>query len=151
MLFKTHIAFGFLAALIATKFMQPGNQFLFAFILLVGAAFPDVDHPKSRIGQMAWPVSHLFEHRGFFHSFIAIAFFTFALFLISGSMLYSVAFLLGYASHILADALSVQGIMPFHPFLRLRLKGVFHTGAFYEYAALFVLIALDIFALFFIL
>lgn len=151
MLFKTHIAFGFLVAIIATRFIQPENQFLFAFILLIGAAFPDIDHPKSRIGQMAWPIAHLFEHRGFFHSFIAIAFFTFSLFLISGSMLYSIAFLLGYASHILADALSTQGIMPFHPLAKFRLRGIFHTGAYYEYATLFVLIALDIFAMFFVI
>ncbi|MBW2971479.1 metal-dependent hydrolase, partial [Candidatus Woesearchaeota archaeon] len=104
MMLKTHLAFGFLVAIAALHFLKPENQLLFAFIILIGAAFPDIDHPKSRLGQMAWPLSWFFEHRGFFHSFIATALLTCLLFLVSGSMLYSIAFLLGYASHIFADS-----------------------------------------------
>ena len=147
-MFKTHLAFGFLVAIVALKFLNPQNQLLFAFILLIGASFPDIDHPKSRIGQMAWPISLFFEHRGFFHSFFGISIFTFLLYFISGSMLYSIAFLLGYASHIFADTLTTQGIMPIHPLSHFKLRGAMHTGAFYEYALLFVLLAVDIFLLF---
>jgi len=150
MMLKTHLAFAFLVAIVSMKFLSPGNQLLFAFILLIGAAFPDIDHPKSRLGQMAWPFSVFFEHRGFFHSFLGIALFTGLLFLISGSMLYSIAFLLGYASHIFADALNYKGIMPFHPLLKIKLKGFMQTGAFYEHALFFVLLAFDIFLLFII-
>jgi len=150
MLFRTHIAFGFLVAIFALKFFDPENQLLFAFILLIGAAFPDIDHPKSRLGQMAWPISVFFEHRGFFHSFFAIALFPAILFIISDSVLYSIAFLLGYASHILSDSISTQGIMPLHPLLKLRFHGPFHTGAFYEHAFFFILIALCIFSLIFL-
>ena len=145
MMFKTHIAFGFLIAVISLKFLEPANQLLFAFILMFGAAFPDIDHPRSRLGQMAWPIAHLFEHRGFFHSLFAIALFSFAAYLISGSLLYSTAFLLGYASHILADAITTQGIMPLHPILKFRLKGFFDTGKFVEYSLFFTLLAFDIF------
>jgi inner membrane protein len=148
MMLHTHLAFAFLIAIIALKFLSPQNQLLFTFILLIGAAFPDIDHPKSRLGQMAWPFSVFFEHRGFFHSFLGIALFTGLLFLISGSMLYSVAFLLGYASHIFADSLTVQGIMPLHPIIKSKIRGMMHTGAFYEYALFFVLLAFDIFLLF---
>jgi inner membrane protein len=148
MMFKTHMAFAFLIAVIALRFLNPENQLLFAFILLIGAAFPDIDHPKSRMGQMAWPISYIFEHRGFFHSFFGIAFFTFLLFLISGSMLYSIAFLLGYASHIFADALTQQGVMPLHPILKLRLRGIFHTGNFMEYSFFFVILSVSIFLMF---
>ncbi|MBU2561016.1 MAG: metal-dependent hydrolase, partial [Nanoarchaeota archaeon] len=105
------------------------------------------DHPKSRLGQMAWPLSVFFEHRGFFHSFFGIATFTFLLFLISNSMLYSIAFLLGYASHIFADALTTSGIGPLHPLMKFRLRGAMHTGAFCEYALFFVLMAVNIFLL----
>lgn len=146
-MFKTHIALGFLIALIAILFLRPENQILFAFILLVGAAFPDIDHPKSRLGQMAWPVSRLFEHRGFFHSFFAIAIFTALLYLISGSVLHSTAFLLGFASHIFADTLTTQGIMPLHPLSRLKLRGCLKSGAFYEYALFFILVAFSIFVM----
>jgi len=151
MLFKTHIAFGFLIALLALKFLNPQNQLLFAFILLLGAAFPDIDHPKSRLGQMAYPFSLFFEHRGFFHSFFGIALFTFISYIISGSMIYSIAFLLGYASHILVDSFTKEGIMPIHPLSHFKFRGAFRTGAFYEYALLFVLMAFDIFVMMFIL
>ncbi|MBW2972622.1 metal-dependent hydrolase [Candidatus Woesearchaeota archaeon] len=147
MMLKTHLAFGFLVAIAALHFMKPENQLLFAFIILIGAAFPDIDHPKSRLGQMAWPLSWFFEHRGFFHSFIATALLTCLLFLVSGSMLYSIAFLLGYASHIFADSLTTSGIGPLHPLMKFRLRGALHTGAFYEYAFFFVLMAVNIFLL----
>jgi inner membrane protein len=147
MMFKTHLAFGFLIAIIAIRFLNPANQLLFAFILLIGAAFPDIDHPKSRLGQMAWPIARLFEHRGFFHSFFAIAIFTALLFIISNSMLYSIAFLLGYASHIFADTLTTAGIMPLHPLLKFKLRGAMRTGAFYEYSIFFTLVAFSIFLL----
>jgi len=146
-MFKTHIAFGFLVALIAIRFLRPENQLLFAFILLIGAAFPDIDHPKSRLGQMAWPISRLFEHRGFFHSFFAIALFPILLYLLSGSTLYSIAFLFGYSSHIFADTLTTKGIMPLHPLSKLKLRGAFRTGAFYEYALFFFFVALSIFVM----
>ncbi len=151
MMFKTHMAFAFLIAVIALRFLNPINQLLFAFIVLIGAAFPDVDHPKSKAGKLAWPLPYFFEHRGFFHSFLGIAFFTFLLYIVTGSMLYSIAFLLGYASHILTDAMTTQGIMPFHPLTKFRLRGMFNTGTFIEYSIFFTLTAFNIFALFFLI
>ncbi len=148
MLFKTHITFGFLIALLGIEYFSPENQLLFAFVVILGAAFPDIDHPNSKLGRKFRPISYLFEHRGFFHSFFAIALFSFMVYGISGSLLYSIAFLLGYSSHILADALSTQGIMPFHPLLKFRLKGVFNTGAIYEYILLVVLVGLSAWKLF---
>jgi inner membrane protein len=151
MLLKTHLAFGLFVAILALYFIQPANQMLFTFLVLLGAAFPDIDHPKSRLGQMAWPIAYMFEHRGFFHSFFAIALFPAAIYLLSGSLTYTIAFLLGYASHILADAFNTQGIMPLHPIIKFRFRGFLRTGAFYEYAIMFLLMAVNIFSLFFIL
>jgi inner membrane protein len=148
MMFKTHLAFGFLIAVVALRFLNPKNQLLFAFILLIGSAFPDIDHPRSKIGKLARPFSYIFEHRGFFHSFLAIAVLTFITYILSGSMLYSVAFLLGYASHILTDALTPQGIAPLHPILKFRLRGFLTTGTIYEYAFFLTLVAADIISLF---
>ncbi len=147
MMFKTHMAAGLLVAVVALNFVSPEKQLLFAFLLLIGAAFPDIDHPKSRMGQMFWPIAYLFEHRGFFHSFFAIVIFPVMFFLLSGSLVYSVGFLLGYASHIFTDLLTTQGVMPFHPLLKFKLRGFMHTGAYYEYALFFVLIAVSIFVL----
>jgi inner membrane protein len=151
MMFKTHLAFGFLIAVIALRFLRPENQLLFAFILLIGAAFPDIDHPRSKMGKLARPFSYLFEHRGFFHSFLAIAVLTFLIYIISGSMLYSIAFLLGYASHILTDALTPQGIAPLHPILKFRLRGFLNTGTMYEYAFFLVLVVAGIISMFVVL
>ena len=148
MLFKTHLAFGFLISLFAIDYFQPANQLLFAFILLFASAFPDIDHPNSKLGKKFRPISYLFEHRGFFHSFFGIALFTFTTYLISGSFLYSTAFLLGYASHILADAISDAGIMPFHPIFKMRLRGFFRTGAVYEYIIMLFLVVFSIWKLF---
>ncbi|MFC1723483.1 metal-dependent hydrolase [Nanoarchaeota archaeon] len=140
MLFKTHITFGFIIALLSLKYLQPENQILFAFIVMLASALPDIDHPQSKVGRKFRPISYFFEHRGFFHSFFAIAIFTFLTYGFSGSLLYSVAFLLGYASHILADAFSDGGIMPFHPILKFKLKGFFKTGSAYEYILLVFLV-----------
>jgi len=139
---------GFLIALFGIDYFAPENQILFAFVVILGAAFPDIDHPKSKIGKKFRPISYLFEHRGFFHSFLAIAGFSFLIYGVTGSVLYTTAFLLGYSSHILADALSTQGIMPFHPLLKFRLKGVFNTGSIYEYILLLCLVGLSVWKLF---
>ncbi|HII72073.1 TPA: metal-dependent hydrolase [Candidatus Woesearchaeota archaeon] len=148
MLFKTHIVFGFIVALLSLKYLQPENQILFACIVMSAAALPDIDHPQSVVGRKFRPLSYLFEHRGFFHSFFAIAGFTFLVYGFSGSVLYSSAFLLGYASHILADAVSDGGIMPFHPLLHLRLKGFFKTGSVYEYILLVALVCVAVIIMF---
>ena len=147
MMFKTHLAFGFLVALLALKFLQPHNQLLFVLILLLGAAFPDIDHPKSKLGKAAWPISLFFEHRGFFHSFFGLVLFTLLSYWISGSVLYSIALLLGYFSHMLVDSLTKEGIMPLHPLADFKFRGPFHTGAFYEYFMLFALVVADLFFL----
>jgi len=101
---------------------------------MFGSALPDIDHPKSRVGRFARPFSFLFEHRGFFHSFFALALFPVLIFFLSGSVMYSSALLIGYASHIFLDSLSLRGIMPFHPLLRFRMSGFLRSGAFYEHA-----------------
>ncbi len=148
MLFKTHMVFGFLVALLSLKYFQPENQILFAFIVMFAAALPDIDHPQSKVGRKVKIIGYLFEHRGFFHSFFAIALFTFLIYGLSGSLLYSSAFLIGYASHILADAFSDKGIMPFHPLLKFRLNGFFRTGSAYEYILMVFLVVISIIVLF---
>ncbi len=150
MLFKTHVVFGFLVALFGVSYFHPDNQILFAFITVFASALPDIDHPNSVVGRKFRPVSFLFEHRGFFHSFFAIALFTFLTYGLSGSVLYSSAFLIGYASHILADAITDAGIMPFHPILKFRLKGFFRTGAAYEYILLVFLVCFVLIKVFYL-
>lgn len=139
MMFKTHLAFGFLLAIFSLNYIPAESQFIFAFIVLAASALPDVDHPNSKLGSKVKPIAWLFDHRGFFHSLFAIAIFTGVFYLITGSVIYSIAFLIGYASHIMLDSLSVAGIQPFAPLLRFRLKGIFHCNAAYDYAFFMVI------------
>src|SRR3989344_789769 len=133
MLFKTHLAFGFLLGLFAIPLLNPDNQLLFMMIILIGSIFSDIDHPKSKLGKKIKIIGFLFEHRGFFHSFI---------FLI---LIY--AFNIGFISHLIADIANNMGIMPFHPFSKFRISGFIKTGALLETLLFFVLILLDIYKL----
>ncbi|WP_411704950.1 metal-dependent hydrolase [Edaphovirga cremea] len=89
---------------------------------LLTSLLPDIDHPKSIIGQrLKWisqPIARLCGHRGFTHSLLAV---------IAGIMLFRAkmpadwvippdvmhAMIIGYLSHILADMLTPAGV----PFL----------------------------------
>ena len=148
MLFRTHLAFGLFVALMVSKFALQEDlrsYLLFVVFILFGAVFPDVDHPDSKIGRLVRPVAVLFEHRGFFHSFFAMAIFAVVLYVLSSEMLYPIAFLLGYSSHILLDSLTIQGIMPLHPVSRFRVRGFMKAGAFYEHVLFFILVAAIVF------
>ena len=148
MLFKTHLALGILVSIITISYLQPSNQLLFSVILVFASIFPDIDHPKSKIGNIAWPISYLFEHRGFFHSLFGLILFSVLVLLVSKSYIYLTAFILGYLSHLVADSLSVLGIMPFHPITKFRLKGLVHTGSILE-TSLFIFLCIATFILLF--
>lgn len=101
----------------------------------LGALLPDVDHPNSLAGRRAGVVGgavRLFVgHRGLMHSgLIGIALVWAASLVPSPYRQYAVATALGYASHLMLDALTVQGIPLFWPsrrrvsFLPLRTGGV---------------------------
>ncbi|MBI4148900.1 metal-dependent hydrolase [Candidatus Woesearchaeota archaeon] len=137
MLFSTHIVFGvFLGSLVF-----PGNLWMIA-VAAFASLLPDVDHPDAKAGRYM-PLSFLFEHRGFFHSIAALA-------MMSGIGLaffpgYTAAIAIGYGSHILGDALSRKGIMPFHPFSRMRIHGFFRVGGLVEHLLAAAFLIADIY------
>ncbi|PIN86131.1 hypothetical protein COV19_06560 [Candidatus Woesearchaeota archaeon CG10_big_fil_rev_8_21_14_0_10_44_13] len=143
MMFKTHLAFGALAALFAIQYLNPRNQLLFFLVVVFASSLPDIDSPESKIGSKVKVIGWLFEHRGFFHSFIALGLFSLLFFLATKNELYSAAFFAGYASHIVIDAFTIEGIAPLHPVLKTRLKGFIRTGHFLEFI---VFIGLVVFA-----
>lgn len=128
MKFYTHLAFGFLMGLIFLIILRPGNQILFMGLCLIGSACPDIDHPKSKLGQWFKPIGWLFEHRGFFHSIFPLM----ILFLLSKLNPLFIPFLIGYASHILIDMTTKQGILFIHPFINIRISGFIRTGSILE-------------------
>ncbi|MCX6707917.1 MAG: metal-dependent hydrolase [Candidatus Woesearchaeota archaeon] len=146
MMFKTHIAFGFLVGLLLIQLWSPNNQILFIMAVLLGSALPDIDHPESKVGKKVKIAGFLFEHRGFFHSIFAALILYLVLLSFSSFAVYSVyitGLVMGYLSHILIDAVTKEGIMPFHPLSRFRLNGFIRTGRVLEYIILAVLIAFD--------
>lgn len=147
MMFRTHVAFGFLAGLFAITFLHPANQILFISLVVVASAFPDIDHPNSKIGKRVKFVGFLFEHRGFFHSVFAVALFTLLIFLAFNAPIYAWGVLIGYASHLIADCFTVQGIMPFHPFSRKAIRGFVRTGTTVEVVFFWILIVADVWKL----
>lgn len=114
MLFKTHLAIAGFAAL----FFLPQVEYKLSFIplVLIATALPDIDSGFSKLGKKkVFRLLQFFtKHRGLLHSF------TFCLVLTLLLALYipvvALPFFIGYALHLLLDALTVEGIRPFWPF-----------------------------------
>ncbi|CUX97277.1 metal-dependent hydrolase [Candidatus Hoaglandella endobia] len=97
---------------------------------------PDLDHPKSLLGQrLFWlsvPIAYIFGHRGFTHSFMAIIagilFFTLCLpqEFIPLDVYY--AMIIGYSSHIMADILTPAGVPLLWPY-RCRFRLLLFSSA----------------------
>ena len=86
---------------------------------LLTCLLPDIDHPKSVLGQrLKWlsaPIARAFGHRGFTHSLLAVAGGIFLLrihfphdWVIPADAFH--AMIIGYLSHILADMLTPAGV-----------------------------------------
>jgi inner membrane protein len=145
MLGRNHIIVGiglYLGAdhFLGTGWTRPGLVNCLATAAL-GSLVPDLDSSRSHLGRRLWPlswtVSALAGHRGFTHSLLAglLVFLGLAL----GSRLYPewgsclVAFGIGYASHVLADWFTTEGVPLFWPNRkRFRCPLSFRTGGFGE-------------------
>ena len=146
MMFYTHLVLGFFVGLVGVQFLNPHNQIPFMLFCLFGAILPDIDHPKSKIGRHLKPITYLFTHRGFFHSLFAIVLFAMLIESLFGRML-TYAIVLGYASHLLSDAATKEGIMPFHPVSSNRIRGFLVTGKTLEHIILIVLTVVTVWLL----
>jgi inner membrane protein len=131
MLFKTHILFAFLFALLGIQIFHPSNQILFLLLALFGGLLPDIDHPKSKIGKY-FKHFNLFEHRGFMHSFLVLPLIAAILFFVFNLPQFALPIIVGYISHLLSDLITKEGIMPLHPLTRFRLHGFIKTGGLIE-------------------
>ncbi|MBI2041269.1 MAG: metal-dependent hydrolase [DPANN group archaeon] len=147
---NTHILLGILAGSVYFHYFPNHNivlQILFSLALIFGVLLPDIDEAHSTIGQRAGFVSKLiqkiFKHRGFFHSaWMILILYALFQFVVSKYLAINnfvlMGFLVGYAAHLLGDAITVNGIKPFYP-LGLTICGPVRTGKFSE-----VLVALAI-------
>ena len=127
MLGGTHLLIGFMTgAAVATHLHLPVTTPL-AVVLgaaMVGSLLPDIDHAGStvsrRLGLLALPVRflarlRLLGHRGFTHSLLAVALLILVLNALHADYALSTAFVGGYSSHLVADALTPRGIRLWFP------------------------------------
>ena len=150
MLFRTHLAFSFLIALVIVDFFKISNQILFVIVFLFFAILPDIDEYSSKISKLFRPLAFivklLFRHRGFFHSIYIPLIISLFLFSIEQKML-SLAALIGYLSHLILDAFSRQGISPLSPIINKKFRGIIKVGSFYEnilFLLFFILVILKL-------
>lgn len=105
---------------------------LYLSVCIFSSLLPDIDHTKSMIGKLFYPVAKYldikFGHRTITHSLTAlIPLFLFLLFIelniinpiynLKGYN-YSLIFIFSYLSHLILDMLTVAGIPLFYPFLK---------------------------------
>ncbi len=148
MMFQTHLAFSFLIGLLFIKYFVPYNQVLFMVLCLFGSLLPDIDHPQSKIGRRVKVIGMLFEHRGFFHSGFAVAGLIAAFLFLSKPNIYALGLIIGYASHIVIDMTTKEGIMLLHPVSKFRIRGIIRTGASLEHLLFGALLLADAYMLF---
>ena len=148
MLLKTHFSIGLLAfAILITKSITIPFLGTLAvptvaatIFYLFGLMVPDIDSPHSKISRhspFAHHITSVFtKHRGLVHSFTTglLAMFIMAAFLTKLDLNLMLAgwFFIGYAVHLLTDALTPHGVRPFWPFSNHTFRGPITTGSFSE-------------------
>jgi len=130
---RTHVAFA-LATWMAILIAQRAALDLVALLpVCLGALLPDIDHPlspASRSTRMTQGVSSLVTrvtaHREATHTILAACILTASavpfLVFYNAKLVFAVAFLFGYLSHIFADSMTVSGVRPFMPLSDLRVR-----------------------------
>ena len=147
-MFKTHLALGFLIALLSLQLFHPSFPWLFVPLAALFSGLPDVDTEKSKFGRKIYPLSLLFRvvfgHRGFFHSILAALGFYF-LFVYLNLPFLALTMLVGYFAHLLGDAVTLEGVNFLWPFSGFRVSGFMRTGSVMESVVLGFLLAGNIF------
>ncbi|MEK6898827.1 MAG: metal-dependent hydrolase [Nanoarchaeota archaeon] len=141
MLFKTHLVIGFFVAL----FFLPNvvHKFLFIPMVLIATILPDIYSAFSKAGNnyVGRAVQIFTKHRGLLHSFT----FCFALTLLLVFYLptFALPLFLGYATHLLLDSVTKEGIRPFWP-LKKTSQGKLPVGGAVEEAIFMSFVVIDL-------
>ena len=127
MLARTHFAFGILAGVLALPMFDFSSIFQYAVYFLIihlAVLLPDCDHPESSINKkvkVTKLVTFFFSHRGLLHSIFPPLIFS-ALLYYYANYFIAAAFFIGYFSHLLSDALTVNGIRFLHPLFSFKIS-----------------------------
>ena len=150
MIFLTHLLGGILVVAYLGQFfginsMGNSGKIVVIATAMVFSVLPDMDTVKSKAGKTLQPfstvISFLFRHRGFLHSFVFAAIVYFSIRYIFSPAIASAA-VIGYSSHLVLDSLTKEGIMPFWPLSKMKLKGFVKTGGLAEKLVIAVMMAL---------
>ena len=145
MLFYTHIAFSILIGLFLLDYISIQNKIIFFVFLILFSVLADIDASRSKIGKkfglFSRFINWVFGHRHLFHSFLFLIFGYIVLSIFSEMI--GLAFLIGMGSHLVLDALTPLGVVPFYPF-KFRVKGMIKTSSMLEKLLFFVFVVLII-------
>jgi inner membrane protein len=100
------------------------SQPIFLFFTAFFSVLPDIDHTKSAIGKMFFPLAKYIDrsygHRTITHSLLAYFVLMFIVgateAIISHKSIITAIFIWAYASHLIADMVTKQGVPLFYPF-----------------------------------
>lgn len=98
----------------------------YIFITIFAAMIPDIDHTKSIIGKIFFPIAKVlnqrFGHRTITHTLLFLFISTFIVGLLESSFKlddnYSKLWFFGFLSHLIFDMMTVQGVPLFYPFVK---------------------------------
>lgn len=136
MMYKTHLIFALLVALILISVLDLNSKSFFIILVLASSFIPDIDNTNSKIGRKfqtpSFIINKIFSHRGFFHSLLLplIMYFIFTFILDRKDM--ALAVFIGISSHLFLDLLTIDGISLFAPFSNKRIKGFIKTNGLFE-------------------
>lgn len=147
MLLKTHLALGFLGALIFISKVE--HPWIFFPVVLISCLIPDIDEMHSFLGR-GWyfrPLQWTFKHRGVIHSF-SLCILISAVFAFFIPVL-AFPFFLGYSLHLIGDAISIEGIRPIWPLKEewngpMKVGGKLEKGIFYGIVFVCVLLIIKL-------
>ena len=133
---KTHAVVGLTFGFIFSALFNMNNHLYLIFAWL-GALLPDIDHPKSKMGKLISIIPSLINnkwgHRGLTHSFKGIVWVgIFSIPLMFLSPYASIYLLIGYASHLFADSLTVSGVKLYYPSRETYGWKIIKTGSWEE-------------------
>ena len=114
---------GFFASILGLNFLSDPR---FLPVIFFAALLPDIDHPKSILGRIFFPISkwihRKYGHRTITHSLAFLLLTTFIVRSIQISFFpdfkITLLYFLAVSSHLIFDMVTVQGIPLFYPFLK---------------------------------
>lgn len=135
--YKNHMVFGVACGLGAATYLGQAPHPLGICVAGLAALLPDVDHPSSVVGRWVPILPRLMSHRGVTHSLFALALLAWGLWAFASHFppwrWTAVAAFVGYASSILGDMLTLDGVRLFWPLkLRVRVPILWKSGGWHE-------------------